>query len=100
MLVVDGGGSRRCALVGDNLARQAAANGWAGIFVYGCVRDVEILRTIDVGIKALAAHPLRSIRKGVGEGDVVVEFGGVLFVPDQYLYGDENGALVAPKPLE
>ena len=99
VLVVDGGGSRRCALVGDNLAAKAAENGWSGIVVYGCIRDVEVLAEIDVGIQALAAHPLRSIKKGVGERDVVVDFAGVVWVPGQFAYGDENGVLVAPQAL-
>lgn len=99
VLVVDGGGSRRCALVGDNLAALAAGNGWAGIVVYGCVRDVDALAAIDLGIQALAAHPLRSIKRGHGERDVVVDFAGLRFVPDQYLYADCNGLLVAPVAL-
>lgn len=99
VLVVDGGGSRRCALVGDNLAQAAADNGWAGIVVYGCVRDVDELAVIDVGIHALASHPLRSIKRGIGLRDVPVDFAGVRLVPDQYLYGDRNGLLVAPMDL-
>lgn len=99
VLVVDGGGSRRCALVGDNLAALAADNGWAGLVVYGCVRDVDELARIDVGIHALASHPLRSIKRGQGLRDVPVDFAGVRFVPDQFLYGDRNGLLVAPLDL-
>ena len=99
VLVVDGGGSRRCALVGDNLALKAADNGWSGIVVFGCVRDVEVLAEIELGVQAIAAHPLRSIKKGVGERDVVVDFAGVVWVPGQFAYGDENGVLVAPQEL-
>ena len=77
VLVVDAGGSMRCGMFGDNLARKAAANGWAGVVVYGCVRDVEVLATIEVRIMALAAHPLRSIKRGIGERDVPVTFCGV-----------------------
>lgn len=99
VLVVDGGGSRRCALVGDNLALLAAQNGWAGVLVYGCVRDVDELARIEVGIQALAANPLRSIKRGEGLLDVAVDFAGVRFVPDQYVYCDRNGVVVAPVNL-
>jgi regulator of ribonuclease activity A len=99
VLVVDGGGSRRCALVGDNLAATAAANGWQGIVVYGCVRDVDELARIDVGVHALAAHPLRSVKKGVGERDCVLAFAGVSFVPGEFVYADRNGVLVAAVSL-
>ncbi|MFU8817627.1 MAG: ribonuclease E activity regulator RraA [Pseudomonadales bacterium] len=99
VLVVDGGGSRRCALVGDNLAALARDNGWSGILVYGCVRDVDALEGIDLGIQALAANPLRSIKRGEGQRDVVVDFAGLRFVPDQYVYCDRNGVVVAPVSL-
>jgi len=99
VLVVDGGGSRRCALVGDNLAARAAANGWQGIIVFGCVRDVDDLARIDVGVHALAAHPLRSVKQGVGERHRVVTFASVSFVPGQYVYADRNGIVVAPVAL-
>ena len=99
VLVVDGGGSRRCALVGDNLAAAAADNNWAGVVVWGCVRDVAELAAIDVGIMALAAHPMRSIKRGVGERDVVVRFAGLTCAPDAYLYADANGWALAPGQL-
>jgi len=99
VLVVDGGGSKRCALVGDNLAGQASANGWQGIVVFGCVRDVDELAQIELGVHALAAHPLRSVKRGVGERGVVLKFAGVDFVPGAYLYADSNGIVVAPVAL-
>ncbi|HEX7036163.1 MAG TPA: ribonuclease E activity regulator RraA [Pseudomonadales bacterium] len=99
VLVVDGGGSMRCALVGDNLASLAAENGWAGILVYGCVRDVDELAAIDVGIQALGSNPLRSVKRGEGQRDVPVDFAGVRFVPDQFVYCDNNGVVVAPVNL-
>jgi regulator of ribonuclease activity A len=99
VLVVDGGGSKRCALVGDNLASQASVNGWQGIIVFGCVRDVEELGQIDVGIHALAAHPLRSVKRGAGESNVLVTFAGIDFIPGRYVYADANGILVAPTRL-
>jgi regulator of ribonuclease activity A len=99
VLVVDAGGSTRCGMVGDNLAADAARNGWQGIVVYGCVRDVDVLAEIDVGIQALAPHPMKSVKRGVGERDLVVHFAGVSFVPGQYLYADNNGVLVSPTRL-
>jgi regulator of ribonuclease activity A len=99
VLVVDGGGSMRCALVGDNLASLAAASGWAGMLVYGCVRDVDELALIDVGIQALGSNPLRSIKRGEGQHDVPVDFAGLRFLPDQFVYCDKNGVVVAPVSL-
>ena len=99
VLVVDGGGSLRCGLLGDNLALKAAANGWAGIVVYGCVRDVDALAEIRLGIQALNANPLKSVQREVGLRDQVVSFGGVAFVPGEYLYADNNGIIVSAKPL-
>jgi regulator of ribonuclease activity A len=99
ILIVDAGGSKRCAVLGDNLARRAAAQGWQGIVVFGCVRDVDELAAIDLGIHALAAHPLRSVKRGVAEFDVVVTFAGISFVPGQYAYADANGIIVAPVSL-
>ncbi|HSG89176.1 MAG TPA: ribonuclease E activity regulator RraA [Pseudomonadales bacterium] len=100
VLVVDGGGSLRCALLGDNLADKAAANGWAGVIVYGCVRDVDALAAIDLGVQALASHPLRSVKKGIGEVDVAVTFGGVRFAPGRFVYADNNGVIVADTALQ
>jgi len=99
VLVVDAGGSKRCAILGDNLASRAAKRGWQGIIVYGCVRDVDELAVIDLGVHALAAHPLRSVKRGVAEHDLVVSFAGVSFVPGQYVYADPNGIIVAPVAL-
>lgn len=100
VLVVDGGGSRRCALLGDNLADKAAANGWAGILIWGCVRDVEALAQIDLGVQALAAHPRRSVKRGAGDVDVPVRFGGVDMAPGRWVYADRNGVIVADQALE
>jgi regulator of ribonuclease activity A len=80
VLVIDGGGSLRCALVGDQLAILAHKNGWEGIVVYGCIRDSDdISQDIDLGLRALNTHPLKSIKKGVGDRDLAVTFGGVTF---------------------
>ncbi len=99
VLVIDGGGSQRCALVGDQLAQMGVKNGWAGIVVYGCIRDSRPIAEMDIGVLALATHPLKSIKRGIGESDVPVSFGGVSFVPGQYLYADEDGVIVADTAL-
>jgi len=99
VLVVDGGGSLRCALLGDNLASAAIDNGWAGIVIYGCVRDVDEIAVMPLGVQALAAHPQRSVKQGSGERDVPVRFAGLTFAPDAWLYADHNGLAVAPVAL-
>ena len=99
VLVVDGGGSMRCALVGDQLALLAKQNNWSGVIVYGCVRDAVEINQIDVGIRALNTHPLRSLRKGIGDIDIPVVFGGVKFTPGQWLYADADGIVVAAEAL-
>ena len=99
VLVVDGGGSMRCALVGDQLALLAQQNNWSGVIVYGCVRDAVEINQIDVGIRALNTHPLRSLRKGIGDIDIPVVFGGVKFTPGQWLYADADGIVIAAEAL-
>ncbi len=99
MLVVDGGDWRRHALLGGRLAALAAANGWAGIIVNGCVRDVTELAVAQLGVMARAAHPLRTEKRGLGERDVVVAFAGAVFEPGHFLYADEDGIVVSPRPL-
>ncbi|MEL0028165.1 MAG: ribonuclease E activity regulator RraA [Perlucidibaca sp.] len=99
VLVVDGGGSMRCALLGDLIGESAVKQGWAGVIVYGCVRDVDALAELDLGVQALASIPLKSVRKGVGEVDVPVTFGGITFVPGEYVYADNNGVIVSGKAL-
>lgn len=94
VLVVDGGGSLRTALMGDTVARSAADNGWSGVIVYGCVRDSAALAGIDLGIKALGTSPRRSAKTGAGEVDVPVTFGGVTFHPGAELTSDEDGVVV------
>ncbi len=99
VLVIDGGGSLRCALVGDQLAQLAVANGWTGIVAYGCVRDARALSAMPIGVLALATHPLKSVKKNIGESDIAVSFGGVAFRPGEYLYADEDGIVVCEQPL-
>lgn len=99
VLVVDGGGSLRCALVGDQLAILAHRNGWEGVVVYGCIRDSDDINAIDLGVRALDTHPLKSVKKGAGERDVAVTFGGVTFRPGEWLYADADGIVVSSASL-
>lgn len=99
VLVVDGGGSLRCGLLGDNLALKAANNGWEGIIVYGCVRDVDALAEIELGIQAIAANPMKSVKREIGLRDEWVNFGGVDFIPGEFVYADNNGVIASAKPL-
>lgn len=99
VLVVDAGGSRRCAVVGGNLGELAAANGWAGIIVWGCVRDVDELAAAATGIMALASHPRRSVKRGEGQRDLAVSVGGVSVSPGNWVYADHDGVVVAPRDL-
>jgi regulator of ribonuclease activity A len=100
VLVVDGAGSTRTALVGGNLAVLAVKNGWDGILVYSCIRDTAEIGAADVGVKALAAYPMKSAKKGAGERDVPVTFAGVTFTPGQWLYADGDGVIVAERAID
>ncbi len=100
VLVVDGGGSLRSALVGGNLAKLAENHGWAGIIVHGCVRDTLELNECDVGIQALGTIPRRSARTGVGEKDLTVSISGVIVHPGDLIYADEDGVLVSRERLD
>jgi regulator of ribonuclease activity A len=99
VIVVDGGGSMRCALLGDMLAAKAAQNDWSGLIINGCIRDSADINDMDIGIRALGTHPLKSVKKGVGEKNIPVQFACVEFRPGEYLYADEDGILVAKEPL-
>ncbi len=99
VIVVDAGGSLRRACLGDMLAEQAAENGWAGLIIYGCIRDIDQIMATDIGVQALGVHPMKTDKKGVGELDIAVSFGGVTFNPGEYLYADNNGVIVSAEPL-
>lgn len=99
VLVIDGGGSHRCALIGGDLAKTAEKNGWRGIIIYGCIRDSVEINRIPIGIRALHTHPLKSHKKGAGEQDVSVTFAGVHFKKDHFLYADEDGIIVSETRL-
>ncbi|MEU6730265.1 ribonuclease E activity regulator RraA [Nonomuraea wenchangensis] len=94
VLVVDGGGSLRAALMGDVIAGIAVASGWAGVVINGAVRDVAALRDLDLGVKALGSNPRKSAKTGAGERDVPVTFGDAVFHPGAELFSDEDGILV------
>lgn len=99
VLVVDGGGSHHCALLGDNLTTLAIDNGWQGIVVYGCIRDSAIIDQLPIGIRALHTHPLKSHKKDRGDRDLVVTFAGVNFKKDHYIYVDADGIIVSETML-
>lgn len=99
VLVIDGGGSLRTALAGDQIAELGRVNGWSGLIINGAVRDVSELARLAIGIKALGSNPMKSAKSGRGEVDVAVEFGGVTFAPGCYVYSDEDGILVSPRNL-
>ncbi|SFM19446.1 ribonuclease E activity regulator RraA [Marinobacter zhejiangensis] len=100
VMVVDGGGSKRNALLGDMLAEKAASNGWAGLIIYGCIRDVDVIGQTELGVQALGTHPRKTDKRGIGDLNVPVTFGGVTFLPGHYLYADNNGIVVSEKPLK
>lgn len=99
ILVVDAGGSMRCALVGDVLAGLAIDSGWVGIVMYGCVRDTAVIAEMPIGIKALAAHPRRSHKGGEGRVGIEVAFAGIRFTPGDWLYADADGITVSVTPI-
>lgn len=99
VLVIDGGGSARCALVGGNLGQLGVDNGWAGIVVYGQVRDSAELGAQDIGVMALGTHPRKSVKRGVGERDLPVRFADLRLRPGQWLYADEDGIVVAEEAV-
>jgi regulator of ribonuclease activity A len=99
VLIVDGGGSVRCALVGDLLAALAQKNNWAGIIVYGCIRDSVEIGKIAIGVKAMNTNPRKSVKKGAGEMNIPVHFADVTFKPGHFVYADEDGVLVSELAL-
>jgi regulator of ribonuclease activity A len=99
LLVVDGGGFLGAALLGDQLAALGVKNGWAGVVIHGAVRDSVVLGQMEFGVKALGTNPRRSEKRGLGDLDVAVTFGGATFTPGHWLYSDDDGLLVAAEPL-
>ena len=99
VLVVDGGASIRCALVGDKLAKLGMKNGWEGLVINGCIRDSAVISSMDIGIKALGTNPRRSVKKGEGESDIPLNFADATFTPGGWLYADDDGILASPVEL-
>ena len=99
VLVIDGGGSTRSALVGDRTAATALAHHWAGIVIHGALRDVEQLAALAIGVMALAATPLRSSKPGEGYRAVPVAFAGIVFRPGEWLYADADGLITCADKL-
>ncbi len=99
VLVVDGGASLKCALLGDMLAELGKDNDWAGVIVYGCIRDSAVIANIAIGVKALNTNPRKSVKKGVGERDVAVSFSDVIISPGNYIYADEDGIVISEDRL-
>ncbi|OBU11855.1 ribonuclease E activity regulator RraA [Morganella psychrotolerans] len=100
ILLIDGGGSVRRALIDAELAFLAAQNGWEGIVLYGAVRQVDDLSELDIGIQAMAAIPAGCASEGIGESDIRVNFGGVTFFSGDYLYADNTGIILSDVPLD
>jgi regulator of ribonuclease activity A len=98
VLVVDGGGSLRRALVGGNLAGAAAKNGWAGVLVHGAVRDAAELAAADVGVAAMALIPMPTLKRNEGQRDVPVQIESTWVTPGDWLYADADGIVVAKGP--
>jgi len=99
VLVVDGGGSMQCALLGHQLAELAIKNGWKGVVVNGCIRDSADIGTMEIGVKALAIHPLKSVKNDFGRRGLPVTFARITFNPGHYLYADDDGVIVSPSEL-
>ena len=100
VMEVDGGGSLRRALLGDLIAKDAVKNGWAGFIIYGCIRDVDIIGQLEIGVQALDTVPIKTEKNGEGQVNIPVTFGGVTFNPGEYVYADNNGVIVSKKPLK
>ena len=99
VIVVDGGGSRRRALLGDMLAEKAAANGWAGLVINGVIRDVDEIGQTNLGVQALGTCPIKTEKLGVGQREIVIHMGGVDIAPGDYVYADNNGVIVSKRAL-
>ena len=100
VLVVDGGGSTRRALLGDMIALSACDNGWEGIIINGCIRDAGTINTMLIGVQALGANPIKTDKKGVGEVNVTIEIAGISISPGMMIYADLNGVAVSRQALD
>lgn len=99
VLVIDAGGSTRCAVLGDMLAKKAVANGWSGVIVHGAIRDSAIIATLPLGVKAIATCPLKSVRHSEGQSGVQLRFGSITCRPGDWVYADEDGVVFSARAL-
>ncbi len=99
VMVIDGGGSLKKALLGDLIAETALNNGWEGFIIYGCIRDAEQIGSMQIGVKALNTIPLKTQRKGVGDLNIPITIGGVTITPGEHIYADTTGIIVSSEPL-
>jgi len=99
VIVIDGGASRRCALMGDRLGKIAVERGIPGVIINGCVRDSAELAELDVGVLALGAHPRKSWKRGDGQRDISLSFADVIWTPGHFVYADTDGIIISPKKL-
>lgn len=99
VLVVDGGASMRRALMGDMIAENAVKNGWEGVVIYGCIRDVDVIMSLDLGVQAINTVPMKTDKRGEGQRDIPVTFAGVTFKPGAFVYADNNGIVISPQAL-
>lgn len=99
VLVVDGGGSPHRSLLGDNLARTAIENGWAGIIIFGAIRDVEEITKMQIGVMALASFPRKTVKRGQGQKQVSLTVANVTIKPGDYIYADQTGVIVTDRKL-
>ena len=99
VLVIDAGGSMNCAMLGDKRAADAIKNEWEGILVHGLIRDSATINGMEIGVRALGVCPLKSVKKGAGDSNLIVNFSGVTFTPGEYLYADEDGVIVIKEKL-
>ncbi|CAN1355127.1 Putative 4-hydroxy-4-methyl-2-oxoglutarate aldolase 3 [Linum perenne] len=99
VLVIDGGGAMKCALLGGRLSECAEKMGWEGVVVNGCIRDVDEINACDIGVRALASHPMKSSKRGLGDKHVTVQIGGTLIRDGEWLYADSDGILISKTEL-
>ena len=99
VIVMDGGGSLRRAILGDMLAENAANNGWSGLVIYGCIRDSDEIAALDIGVKAINTHPMKTDKRGLGDLNVPVTFAGQTVNPGDWVYADNNGILLSSQAL-
>lgn len=99
VIVMDGGGSLRRAILGDMLAENAVQNGWAGLIINGCIRDCDEIAALSIGVKALNTHPMKTEKRGIGDLNVPVSFAGQTIYPNDWIYADRNGIVVARSQL-